>query len=160
MKKLIKTVLVLAVIAGLCFIIKARMEANYAVQVENELKRRAPIEIPDSSITAMQDIKDKKKPVIALFYVDWCAYCRRFMPIFGEAAKEYGNKFNFAVVHCEKPENKEIVDSFGIQGFPTLYIVDRKIDYKFTVPQSAIQDKEALEKELNKYLELRKHFKK
>jgi|GEM_PF-845594 len=160
MKKIFKTAAVLAVLLCLGLILKARIEENYAVRLDNELKRNAPIKIPDPSITAMQDIKDKKKPVIALFYVDWCTYCRRFMPIFGEAAKEYSNKFNFAVVHCEKPENKELVNDVGVQGFPTLYIFDRKIDYKFPVPESATQDKESFEKELNKYLELRKHFKK
>ena len=127
-------------------------------QEENELKRRAPIDIPDASIVPIQEIKDNKKPVIAFFYVDWCGYCKRFMPIYGEVAKAYKDKFNFTVVHCEKEENAQIVKEFEIQGFPTLFIIDKKIDYKFPLSGNVTQDKEALEKELDKYLNVRKHF--
>ena len=156
MKKTLTLLLIFC--AGLGLIINRRIQANYQVAVENELKRRAPIEIPDSSILTIQEVKDKRKPTIAFFYVDWCGYCKRFMPIYGEVAKEYKNKFNFAVVHCEKPENETLVKDFEIRGFPTLFIIDKKVNYNFPLSGSVTKDKEALEKELDKYLKLRRHF--
>ncbi len=150
--------LLLIFFAGLGLIIHKRIQANYQVAVENELKRRAPIEIPDPSILTIQEVRDRRKPTIAFFYVDWCGYCKRFMPIYGEVAKEYKNKFNFAVVHCEKPENEKIVKDFEIHGFPTLFIIDKRVNYNFPLSGSVTKDKEALEKELDKYLKLRRHF--
>ncbi len=156
MKKILTLILILC--AGCTIVINKRIQTNYQIKVENELKRRAPIEIPDPSIVTIQDVKDRRKPTIAFFYVDWCGYCKRFMPIYGEVAKEYKNKFNFAVIHCEKPENENIVKEFEIRGFPTLFIIDKRVNYNFPLSGSVTRDKEALEKELDKYLKLRRHF--
>ena len=158
MKKFLSILLVLVLCTWIGQSVYNKIQINYQISQENELKRRAPIEIPDPSILPIQEIKDKKKPIIAFFYVDWCGYCKRFMPIYGEVTKEYKNKFNFAVVHCEKPENEQMVKDFGVQGFPTLFIIDKKIDYNFSLSGNVTQDKEALKKELDKYLKARKHF--
>ena len=48
----------------------------------------APIEIPDTGVMPIQEVNDIEKPQVAMFYVDWCTYCRRFMPTFGEIAKK------------------------------------------------------------------------
>lgn len=156
MKKILTLILVLC--AGLGILIHQRIQVNYQTAAENELKKRAPIEIPDASIVTIQNVKDKRKPTIAFFYVDWCGYCKRFMPIYGEVAREYKNKFNFAVIHCEKPENLEMVKEFGVRGFPTLFIIDKKVNYNFPLSGSVTQDKDALKAELDKYLKLRRHF--
>lgn len=141
------------------FVVSKKPDAETIRQrEENELQRRAPIDIPDASIVPIQQVKDNKKPTLAFFYVDWCGYCKRFMPIYGAVAKLYNNKFNFAVIHCEKPENQQLVRDFEIHGFPTLFIIDNKINYKFPLSGTVTQDKESLEKELNKYLSVRKHF--
>lgn len=157
MKKFLFLLLIICI--GMGFLINQKIQVNDAIRAENELKKRAPIEIPDPAIVPIQTVKDRKKPTIAFFYVDWCGYCKRFMPIYGEVAKEYKNKFNFAVIHCEKEENLQMVKDFGVHGFPTLFIIDKKVNYNFPLSGSVTQDKEALKAELDKYLKLRRHFK-
>ena len=131
-----------------------------AEKAANELRKSTPIEIPDPAIVPIQQVTDNSKPIIAFFYVDWCGYCQRFMPIYGKVAKKYKNKYNFAIIHCEKPENKAMVEEFGVHGFPTLYIVDRKVNFKYGLPQGVTQSEEALKKELDNYFNARKNFSK
>ncbi len=114
----------------------------------------APIEIPDSHIHQYQQA-ESGKPEIVMFYVDWCTFCRRFMPIFGEAASKYNKDFDFAVVNCEHPENAEIVKKFDISGYPTVIIIDNDLDFQYQISMTATQSLEALEKELNNHKKLR-----
>ena len=120
---------------------------------------QAPIEIPDTGIVKYQEAKFKK-PVVVMFYVDWCTFCRRFMPIFGEAAKKYSDKFEFAVLNCEYPENNEIVKEFEIAGYPSIFIIDKDLDFQYQPSISSTQSIEAFSKELDKHLKLRKKLKK
>jgi len=70
--------------------------------------------------------KAKKKPMLVFFYTDWCGFCQRFAPTFNKVEKNREIKKNFAVayVNCEKEDNREIVQAYEIQGFPTVYVVD------------------------------------
>ncbi len=120
---------------------------------------QAPIEIPDTGIVEISQVKGDK-PVIAMFYVNWCTYCRRFMPIFGEAAKNHGENFTFAVVNCENPENQQIIEKYNIMGFPSLFITDKDLDFEYQLPMSATVSLESFENEINKHLKLRKKLKK
>ena len=144
MKKISVLILIIAILSGFGFVINEKMQSDYKLRQENELKRRAPIDIPDPSIVTIQEVKDNKKPIIAFFYVDWCGYCKRFMPIFGEVAKEYSNQ--------------DMVKEYGVQGFPTLFIIDRKINFKFSLSGNVTSDAKTLKKELDNYLNARKNF--
>ena len=66
------------------------------------------------------------KPIIAFFYADWCGFCQRFAPVFDKISKDRKIKKNFAIayVNCEKPENQSHTQNFGINGFPTVYVID------------------------------------
>lgn len=66
-----------------------------------------------------------KKPIIAFFYTDWCGFCQRFVPTFAKIAKDPQIKKNFAIayINCEKEENSKYVQEYGVQGFPTVYVI-------------------------------------
>ncbi len=68
-----------------------------------------------------------KKPVIVFFYTDWCGYCQRFAPTFDKITKSSKMKKNFAVafVNCEKEENHKLMEEYGVQGFPTVFVIDQ-----------------------------------
>ena len=160
MKKRIFITLFVLVIAGLfTYWHIAVNHANKKPTCESGEHLNAPIEIPDTGIVQYQDAQFKK-PSAIMFYVDWCTFCRRFMPIFGEAAKNYGDKFEFIVVNCEKPENKKIVEQFNIGGYPSLFIVDKDLDFQYQASSSATESIEAYQKELENHLKLRKKLKK
>ena len=116
---------------------------------------QAPIEIPETGILQLSDAVKTNKPVLVMFYVDWCAYCRRFMPIFSALSVLHKDKYTFAVVNCDKPENKEVVKKYHIGSFPTLYIIDEKLDFEMMVHPMATVDKKVMDRELLKYLNLR-----
>ena len=66
-----------------------------------------------------------KKPMIVFFYTDWCGFCQRFAPTFDKVTKDSKVKENFAIayVNCEDKDNSKWVEEYGIQGFPTVYVV-------------------------------------
>lgn len=156
MKK--KIFLVLFVLATIGLFIFAHQvlkdnEAKQQYKVQQNLK--APIEIPAEYVLSFVEAEKTNKPVVAMFYVDWCGYCRRYMPIFGKFAKEYKDKYTFAVINCDKPENRKLVEENNIMAFPTLIVFDKKNDYDFVLPQTVTIDKGIMKTSLNKYLKLR-----
>ena len=68
------------------------------------------------------------KPVIVFFYTDWCGFCQRFVPTFDKITKKPKIKKNFAIafVNCEAEENRQIVNDYGVQGFPTVFVIDEE----------------------------------
>lgn len=68
-----------------------------------------------------------KKPVIVFFYTDWCGFCQRFAPTFYKVTKTKDIKKNFAVayVNCENAENRQHMQEFNVEGFPTVYVIDK-----------------------------------
>ena len=69
--------------------------------------------------------QETKKPMIVFFYTDWCGYCQRFAPTFHKIvkSKEIKKNFGIAYVNCEKSENQNLMQEYGIQGFPTVFVV-------------------------------------
>jgi len=68
-----------------------------------------------------------KKPMVVFFYTDWCGFCQRFAPTFHKVTKTKDIKKNFAIayVNCDSPENRKHMEEFGVQGFPTVYVIDK-----------------------------------
>ncbi len=69
--------------------------------------------------------KESKKPMIVLFYADWCKFCKMLAPNFAKTIKKKEFKENFvaAYVNCDDPANAELVAQYEIHGFPTVYYV-------------------------------------
>lgn len=101
---------------------------------------------------ALQD----EKPIIGLFYVDWCGYCLKFMPKYATLSKVYKNKFNFVMLNAEAPENEALVKDVGLTGFPTMYIIDKKYDNRVLLNNALYMDLSRIRKEFDRYLSIRK----
>ena len=130
---------------------------NYKYQPQQNI---APaIELPAKGVMDFQEITDDSKPIIALFYVDWCGYCRRFMPRFGEYAQKYNKDFTFAYINCDNPENIKIVHQNKIKSFPTLKIIDNELNTVTPINVAATQSEEIFDLEVQKHLKLREEKK-
>lgn len=95
------------------------------------------------------------KPVVALFYADWCGYCLKFMPKYKILSKIYKDKYNFVMLDVEAPANKALVEDVGITGYPTVYVLDPKYDNRVLMSNALYQDLPKFRVELDRYLRIR-----
>lgn len=89
------------------------------------------------------------KPIVLNFWTSWCGYCKKEMPDFEKAAKNYPD-VNFLMVNvtCDKRETEELakkyiadtnydlnfyfdiykdaVAEYGVRSYPTTYFLDSK----------------------------------
>ena len=67
--------------------------------------------------------KDKQ---LVMFYADWCGHCKKIKPDWDEAAKEVGYEKMIKVnVGDVTEEQKKTMNTYGIQGFPTILIFEK-----------------------------------
>ncbi len=159
MKKKFFTGLFIFAAIGLFIFAHITLSHNNNSIPETNQNLQAPIDIPSENlITNYSEITDIDKPAVIMFYVDWCTYCRRFMPIFGKLANEYKDKYNFAVINCDKQENINLINEYHIMGFPSLFIYDKKINHKFSLNMAAGSDISIMKEELDNYINVRKNF--
>ena len=128
---------------------------NY-YQIQQNLN--APIEIPDASVKTIEEAEKIDKPVVALFYVDWCGYCRKFMPVFGKIASQYVKDYTFAAINCDNPAYFQMLKDFHIIGFPSVFVIDKKINHKFILNTAVLSDESLIKEELDSYLRVRKNI--
>jgi len=96
------------------------------------------------------------KPVVTLFYVDWCGYCMRFMPRLKTIEDLYKSKYNFLMINVEDPKYEDLVKDVAVTGYPTVYIFDPKYDNRFLLNNAIYMDLSKFRKELDRYLKVRK----
>lgn len=97
-----------------------------------------------------------KKPVITLFYADWCHYCIKFMPTFQTLSKIYKDDYNFTKINVEDEKYQKLVKEIGITGFPTVFIIDPKYDNRVLLSNAIFSDLKSLRTELDRFLRIRK----
>ncbi len=96
------------------------------------------------------------KPVLTLFYADWCRFCIRFMPIFEKIAEKYGDNIILAKVNVEDSNYRGLVEEIGIMGYPTVYILDPKYDNKVLIGNNHLGSVEDLSVEVDRFVRIRK----
>eukprot|EP00270_Netrium_digitus_P007482 TRINITY_DN2182_c0_g1_i2.p1 TRINITY_DN2182_c0_g1~~TRINITY_DN2182_c0_g1_i2.p1 ORF type:complete len:540 (-),score=187.34 TRINITY_DN2182_c0_g1_i2:173-1792(-) len=63
--------------------------------------------------------------LVAEFYAPWCGHCQKLAPEYEKAAKaikEEGLNIVLAKIDADNTENKQLAQSFGVHGYPTLKI--------------------------------------
>lgn len=95
------------------------------------------------------------KPVLVLFYADWCHYCIRFMPTYQKLSEDYKNTLAFSKVNVEDEKYQNIVKNYSITGFPTVYLVDPKYDNRVLLSNALFGDMTQLKGELDRFVRIR-----
>lgn len=103
----------------------------------------------DKGLTFEQAAKEDK-PILAVFYVDWCTYCKRFMPKL-DAIRSVHNDFNFVLINVEDSDNEKFVKEYKIGSFPTVYIIEPKYDNRVHIDNAFLESVLTLNKELARY---------
>ena len=109
----------------------------------------------DLGLTLEQASKENK-PVLTVFYVDWCTYCKRFMPKLDKIRNINKKNLNVVLLNVEDPENEKISKEYRIAGFPTVYIIDPKYDNRVHIDSGYLETVDTLNKEVQRYLNFRK----
>lgn len=104
----------------------------------------------------LEQVKDQDKPILAVFYVDWCTYCKRFMPRLDKVRNINKDNFNVILFNVESPVNEKIVNEYKIGSFPTVYIMDPKYDNRVHIDNAFLESVESLNIEVQRYLNFRK----
>jgi len=92
-----------------------------------------------------------KKPMIVLFYADWCGFCVRFMPIYEELYKNHKKQFNFVKVNVEDKKYEDAVKKYEIAAFPTVFMVNPKTDKREQLKNENFGDMSKLDSLMNDF---------
>lgn len=131
---------------------KMQPEEMMPMDLTGEPKKPSEYAVGVDYNTAMKG----KKPVMALFYADWCGYCIRFMPVFQALSEKYGEDVVFAKVNVEDKNYEKLVREIGITGFPTVFLLDPKYDNKVLLSNTVLGNLETVSVELDRFLRIRK----
>ena len=102
-----------------------------------------------------EDAITQDKPILVLFYMDWCGYCAKFMPKFRVVDSLYHDKFNVVMINADDPTYKDLANDVGLSGFPSLYIIDPKYDNRVFLSNGIYFDLKKLRVELDRFLRIR-----
>jgi thiol-disulfide isomerase/thioredoxin len=83
-----------------------------------DLKGSFQIEAFDNQINTMDN--SSSGALFIMYYAEWCGHCKRTMPEFNKLADSYDGKIKIIAINSESEENKELVKSQNIKGFPTI----------------------------------------
>jgi len=147
MKKKILLILgILLVIAGISF-------AGVSIAAMNAPKHPSDYHIGITYDAALKS----DKPMMIVFYADWCSYCLKFMPKFKILSTIYKDKLNFVMLNAEETaQNTKLAQDYGVSGFPTVYISDPKYDNRVLMPNVYYQDLGRFRVEIDRYIRIRK----
>ncbi len=149
----------LFIFVAVCFATYTYIVFNSSLPVyKPQQNLQAPIEIPSKAIISFEEAEVIDKPMVIMFYVDWCGYCRKYMPVFAEFADKYKDKYSFVALNCDNPQNTQLVEKYHIMGFPSLFISDKKIEHRFSLNMASTAEKTIMKEELDNYLKVREKF--
>ena len=101
-----------------------------------------------------QEVLESKILTVVDFWHDKCSWCRKYNPIFEEAAKDYKNRVKFVKLNIlERQENKDLAIKHGVMGTPTLIFF---CDGRSVGEAVGFRDKESLNEILQDMLEKHK----
>lgn len=95
------------------------------------------------------------KPVVLLFYTNWCSACKRVLPLVKMIQEKYQNYFVFTSINAEDTKYADIVKDYRLRCFPTIYIIDPKFNNRVHLEVSYIFSPATFAKELDRYIHIR-----
>ena len=103
----------------------------------------------------MEKALKTEKPVIVWFYTDWCGFCQRFAPTFGDIIKDKQIKKHFAValINADKPENQELMQKYEVGGFPTVYLINPKTNDRLLIDNQKLFTEDAKKELVKEFME-------
>jgi len=95
-----------------------------------------------------KEVLKSDKPVLVDFWAEWCGPCRMQAPIIDEIAKDFSEKVK--VGKLEVDQNPEMAQKYGVMSIPMAALFKGG---KVVWQGVGLQQKKALEEEINKVIE-------
>lgn len=76
----------------------------------------------------------KSEKEVYLFKADWCPHCTGFLPSWKKLEENHKSKYNFITYDVDK--NKDKIQEWGIQGFPTILVKKGDEAHEFLGPNT------------------------
>jgi len=95
--------------------------------------------------------KTKTGVAFVKFFAPWCGHCKRLAPVWEQLAQKYETVEGVTIAHvdCTAGDNKELCNSNGVNGFPTLNIYkDGAMVEEYNGKRDLAQLQEFVEKQL------------
>ena len=112
----------------------AESKFNYNDANINQMKGgNADSEAENNKLVKKSKYDDyKTKPILFLFSAKWCGHCHHFMPTFEKLKQEYIDDSKIKIINIDEEKNRDLVEKYGVEGFPTLKLYDGKQLYEYT----------------------------
>jgi thiol-disulfide isomerase/thioredoxin len=66
------------------------------------------------------DNNSSEQGCLVLYYAEWCSHCQKAKPEYQRLIEEYNGNAKIMMIDCDDSSNKELVESQGIKGYPTI----------------------------------------
>ena len=106
----------------------------------------------DPGITLEEATKSSDKPLLIEFYSDSCGSCRQITPVVDRVKNKFKDDLQFIMVDVYDDKQQFLVDLFGIDTIPTVFVFDFKKMKKIQVSPRALYTELDLEEDINKSL--------
>ncbi len=113
---------------------------KYLKYKEKYLKLKKLEEEMNKKSLVMTGGGNKDKKTLALFKAEWCGHCKAFKSTWEELKNEMENKVKFVTYDSEA--NKNEIQKFQIQGFPTLILLSGNKAVEYVGPRDSSSIKE------------------
>jgi thioredoxin-like negative regulator of GroEL len=106
------------------------------------LKKKEEKKYKKNMIMAGGANSDDKK-TLALFKAEWCGHCTAFKGTWNKLKTEMNDKVSFVTYDADK--NKNEIENYQIQGFPTLILLTGNKAVEYIGPRDAISIKDFID---------------
>ena len=80
----------------------------------------------------IEAFENNKGGNFVMYFAEWCGHCKRAKPEFMKLQEEYKKDgLKIMLIDAESPENKELVQSQKVNGFPTIRYYPGEINDNF-----------------------------
>ena len=93
---------------------------------QDEEERTFGIQWMDDYEEGMENASESGRPAMVYFHTGWCSYCEKMENDTFSTERISINSRQFTAIVVDGDERQDLVDEYGIDGYPTVVFVDEE----------------------------------